>query len=673
MLFARWAGGDEVVRDRGRVGLRAGEGLPQAAVQAGLAGGGDRGEHRVADQVVHEPELARAALLQVSVAAELLDRVEDLVAASRQTGLDGGQLEGGSCDCAEYEQRGQLGVEGAEPAFEEPGDRGRHRVRVERASRVFGFADQLGHIQRVAGGAGGDGGAHRVGAAGQVDAAGVEELGHFADGEPLEPQRRRGNQPVDLSQRARDGRWRLPEDQHDEARTVGQASHDVAEQGQRVPVGPVQVVDDHEQRSVGREAQRGAHRAKQPRGGLLRRHRHRVVGAGHEVGHERREVRGDGAQAFQHLRAGADELADRVGERTVRDADQRVTATPEDRGAALLGRVGGFEDEPGLADAGFALDDDDLAASVAGAPTQLGEGRDLGPPADEQARRTAGGAAGRPRRVVEGQPGWRAEQTPVRVLGLTGWADTELGVEEAAQGLVRGERRGPIPRLLPRGHQQPGRLLLDRIPLQRGAGQLDCIRAPAGAERSGGRGVQRPPGERPNPVAPVEHPHRVSRAEERMPKRVERGSGEPGGGGPVAAFDETFGVEHLTEGPFDVHVELVGDLEAGHPVRRGQHVGGQAGLNQNPPGPRHHLAGHSFPTVWVRLGPEELDELFAQQRPGALQHQEGEDQRRLGPPNLDWLTSGGLDHRPTEKTDLHRRVPHLVRPPTRATLGLAPA
>src|ERR1039457_4407676 len=157
-----------------------------------------------------------------------------------------------------------------------------------------------------------------------------------------------------------------------------------------------------------------------------------------------------------------------------------------------------------------------------------------------------------------------------------------------------------------------------------------------------------------------------------MPKRVERGSGEPGGGGPVAAFDETFGVEHLTEGPFDVHVELVGDLEAGRPGRRGHHVGGQAGLNQNPPGPRHHLAGHSFPTVWVRLGPEELDEFFAQQRPGALQHQEGEDQRRLGTPNLDWLTAGGLDHRPTEKTDLHRGVPHLVRPPTRATLGLAP-
>ncbi len=291
------------------------------------------------------------------------------------------------------------------------------------------------------------------------------------------------------------------------------------------------------------------------------------------MGHEGGEVRGDRAHALDHVGAGTDELADRVGERAVRDADLRVAAAPEDRRAALLGRAGRFEDEAGLPDSGFALDDDDAAAAVAGVAPERGERRDLRPPSDERARPGIGGPARRWGHLVEGQTGRRAEEPPVGVFGLGGRAHTELRVEEPAQRLVRGERRGSVPRLVPRGHQEPGGLLLERVPLDRGAGQLDRVGVTARPERGRGLGVRRPSRERGEAVAPVEHPRRVAPAEERMAERVERRAGQARGGVPVAVGDEALRVEHPTERGFDVHDERVGDLEAGGAVGRGERVG----------------------------------------------------------------------------------------------------
>ncbi len=305
------------------------------------------------------------------------------------------------------------------------GQAARGRRRPERPAPVLGLVDHPGLAQvaheladeeRVAGRIA----VHlaRERAAGRVDRVAGELLDQVDDvalAEPAQGQARHARLPEEVAEELAPGvvggDVGVAVGPEDHQPAPGRRADQVPEQEQRRPVGPVQVVEDHEHRTVlGRGREQRLHGREQPVAvgvGIGRRRRRPGGDPLVQAGHQARELGGVGTQ--QAPRGDLRVVAENLPPRVVRDPLILVAAPVEDErlvGHRDLGRLG---DQPGLADARLARDDDDLALAGDGPPPALEQCPPLVRAPDE--RRVRGpaqpGREGRAGRGRERRPGHR--------------------------------------------------------------------------------------------------------------------------------------------------------------------------------------------------------------------------------------------------------------------------
>ena len=147
-----------------------------------------------------------------------------------------------------------------------------------------------------------------------------------------------------------------PDREHQEDRARGVRADDVAEQAEAVVVGPLEVVDQDGERSLGGEgAERdGAEieRAQEPAVGRQGREA-RVVLAGHRVEAPRERLGGVGLRASAPDRLGRSQDRAREQERA---AELLVGGDRDRREPGRRGHLAGGEQQAGLPDAGLALE-----------------------------------------------------------------------------------------------------------------------------------------------------------------------------------------------------------------------------------------------------------------------------------------------------------------------------
>jgi hypothetical protein len=430
----------------------------------------------------------------------------------------------------------------------------------------------------------------------------------------------------------------VPVGQDDEQPGRPVALGQAAQQHQAGLVGPVQVVDQQQQRAAdGDRLQQPGERLEQEVLLVLR-----VDGGGRrqggqapgQLGPEPEQLRGPGAeQGPQPFRRVAGQVApDRLPQRQVGDAQVLVAASGQDHRPVGLGQGGQFGDQPGLADAGLAGHQHGPAAAAPGVgqggaqPAQLRLAAHEGA-RDRAGRRRAGDGDGR-------RPGRRlgVEQLQVGSLQVGGGPHPQLlgqdppvavvgpqGLPAVAGGGVGGQQPpvGRVPERLP-GHEVPGRA---HRPGGLPGGQVDIDQQLQGPDQDlveGGApvsdpgavvaGQQRPPGDGPGPLG--------------------RGQGllQPAGG------QRPPGLLGLALGQLDVDRRVGGQHQPVAAGRAGEGVGrGQAEQAQEVPDLAHHPAQGRAPGGRGSPAPHRLGQLLGRDRPVPLGHQVGEDHRRLPP------------------------------------------
>ena len=160
----------------------------------------------------------------------------------------------------------------------------------------------------------------------------------------------------------------------DDDEHVGQALvvDELAEQVDRRPARPVEVVDDHERRPFTRQLGDGAdHGAEQPRPlgvGVAVADRQRQPEVGGAPWDEPGELAGLGAEAFdRRLRVDhAEHVVERLGERLVGNGLLLRARAEQDRPAFRVDVPGELGEQPCLAGAGLARNEDDLPGTRGG-------------------------------------------------------------------------------------------------------------------------------------------------------------------------------------------------------------------------------------------------------------------------------------------------------------------
>jgi hypothetical protein len=143
---------------------------------------------------------------------------------------------------------------------------------------------------------------------------------------------------------------------------------DVSQEGERLGSGPVQVVEDEDEQLVpGGLLEEGGGGVEEPVAVTIgaRDPRRRGVGqAVRQLGSDAGELAAVSAHVGTQLgqRATAQEVAERLGERLVRDADLLVAAPVEHAGAQVMGLAGEVGDKGRLADTRFPADQHRLTA-----------------------------------------------------------------------------------------------------------------------------------------------------------------------------------------------------------------------------------------------------------------------------------------------------------------------
>jgi hypothetical protein len=240
----------------------------------------------------------------------------------------------------------------------------------------------------------------------------------------------------------------------------------VVEEPQGLPVGPVQVVGDQQQRPA-RGQQRPGQGVEQPPAPVAvgQRVRARDVGRlGAQLGQQPAELTHQGrvqpgqlpgqrllAQPGHHRSVGQGAL------RGIRAGRRGHRPTVQAPGAELL-------HQPGLADAGLAGDQHQAGRPALGGPPQLGQPGPLASPADQ---RRAAERAGRSALAAGGEAP-AVQQGLVDPPGRRRWLHAQLALQDGRAGVVGSQRPGPVAAGVVQAHQDPVGLLVQRV----GAHQL---------------------------------------------------------------------------------------------------------------------------------------------------------------------------------------------------------
>nr|WP_281246695.1 hypothetical protein [Geodermatophilus amargosae] len=416
--------GDGAGRGRRRRAGRQDVGHP--AVHARPLDRAQVGQQHLADQVVRHPHPARGRLDQQPRAQR---RRHPAVVAGR----DGGQqadrhVPAGDRGRGEHVPRGRGQARQTQP--DDVADPGRHSLPGRRRQR-----GQLGDEERVAAGALGQRGGDR--AAARAAAQLRDQVGDLAGRQPGQPQparaRQPGGQPEHPGERRVAGGL-LAAGRRQQQPAAVQLGEDHLEHVQRVAVGPLQVVEDDEQRPLGGEGV-------QPAGGVQA---EGEPGAG--VGAERR------------LGQPAEHLLPRPVRRRAADLG---AAAPADGGP---GAGGERLDQPGLADARLPGDDDRGAAAGARRRPGARQRGQLLRPAHEAVAGRCGDGCRRGRRGAcrGGQRGVLAQHGGLEVAQLGRGVQAQLVGDPLAGAAQHVERVGLAAGPVQRPCQQRGGVLAQR-------------------------------------------------------------------------------------------------------------------------------------------------------------------------------------------------------------------
>ena len=189
---------------------------------------------------------------------------------------------------------------------------------------------------------------------------------------------------MDVRERCGDGLAGVAHGHGEQARTLGDDGREMSQQGQRVVVRELEVVDDDQCRLARGGVQRSLYRAEHACAAvLLVRRGRRLAGLG-QIGDQQRDVAGEWSELFDHRRARRDELPEQFAERLVRQADVGDAGTPQDERAVAPSGPGELTGQPGLADAGLTRDHHGACFALAdGRPVDV-ETRELAVTTDER-------------------------------------------------------------------------------------------------------------------------------------------------------------------------------------------------------------------------------------------------------------------------------------------------
>ena len=468
------------------------------------------------------PEVVvEAALADQPAADELLERADGLLLAAAAGGAHGPDVE----RAPDHGRRGEHLARGLADRVEAPeqqlararGQRPR-RVGVERVEVLDEQERQpFGLLVQAPGELGARAGSRRR-----------EQLADLGLAQPPEPPHTAALAALELGHDAPEaGRGRGPPGQQHEQRAAREPAQAVGEQPDRRVVGPLRVVDEEDpRRRAGRgDGERLPHAVEEAR--LRRRAVERRRRGGAEVG---QQPRGLGERALRHRRDPgrvlAQALAQRGDERAV--GERRlllVGAAAQQRGAALAGVRDQLLGEPGLADAGLALDYGDPPVGADPA-VQLHQRAPVVLAADERrgARRRLRGRRGVVRRGRALERALADRLVEPRRLGQRAARRARARACARTPGTGRAPRRGP--RCGRRAGSAPGGRA-------RGAGRARASGArgrgrpsprPAARARSRARAAARRPRRAASPRTPARRAARSPRAARRgTPRSPPRG------------------------------------------------------------------------------------------------------------------------------------------------------
>ena len=360
-------GREPVPGDLALVPRPAGQHLGDACVHPCATTAGEGGVRRVAHQGVREPEAVHPELAHQSGLQGGVETIEHLVLVGPQRGRQRGHVEVAPHHARDPQRRRGLLGQAPEASGEHVLDGGGRVLLVQQGGEVAALTGEAGVLhqeERVAVGAGTERvGLRRGGGRGRDRRDDLPRLRGAQPGE-LEPQRVPTGQHLgELGELARG--WRLGPPRGEDHQPSGLGGlGEQAQHPQRRGVGPVQVVEDHQEVLVHRRVQHGAGDGlPRPEAGgaltrALRRPRRELVA-------EVAEHAGPGIERWRALVLGApaDEHPDSLGGR---------------RGRQLRA-------QPALADAGFACDHGE-DRTVVGLLEQPDQGRELVVPADQRPR-----------------------------------------------------------------------------------------------------------------------------------------------------------------------------------------------------------------------------------------------------------------------------------------------
>jgi hypothetical protein len=318
----------------------------------------------------------------------------------------------------------------------------------------------------------------------------------------------------------------------------GGRAHEVGDELERRLVGPVQVVEDDEQRrragDLGEQRRDGVEEAEplgaelphvqRARGAVrrraeLRQHDAQLTGARAEPAGERGE-RGAARPAAQHLH-----------DRLIGRDPLLVEAPVEDDRAVAVRVVGELGGEPRLSDARVPGEHDEPAGAARAAAPRVVEARRLGRAADEsmpaadaveRGRPAAGGDGRRRARRRERALRWPSVQEPfVHGHRFGPRRGPQLVAEEPAQLLERPQRLSRVAGRLVRLHQQAVRGLAERRHRDRRPRGLDRLAELAAAQRRVGEHLAGADPQAVHGAALLVQPRAVAVGEELARKRAE--------------------------------------------------------------------------------------------------------------------------------------------------------
>ena len=387
---------------------------------------------------------------------------------------DEGRVHGCAQDGAGPQQLLQVGTGPVEPR--------EHRGLQCLGDAGAGRAPQrLDNEQRVPAGAGVDL-ACEVGASGRGGQLGDRGLRQRPD---VDPRRHVGQRREDVGPLLHADR----RDREQPGRTG--PAREVVQQLDPGPAGVVQVVEDQEERPFASEGGQHVRHGLEGSPPFRLRARPARLGAAEGVGEVGQQLRQRGGprpgEAAHGVRGeGAQHLSERLGERLEEQRALGGVAAGDDGPAA--GRLGGRGrrlGQGGLADAGFADQEDDRRPSPAcGLPGRRRPGELVGTP--DHPRRALKAAPVRSRGCRPVGLAFLAQHGEMGAAGLGRRFDAELVAQRDDQPLVGRQRQRRLAEHLVGAHQQSVRGLVEPVVVDGGTGQVDGDAGPSGTQRRRG-------------------------------------------------------------------------------------------------------------------------------------------------------------------------------------------